>query len=92
MTKRERKCWPEYFQKILTGEKNFELRLGAFECEVGDILLLREWDPQIEEYTGRHLEREITFILDTKTLTFWTEEEIQCLGLKIMSLKEKVQK
>jgi hypothetical protein len=86
---RERKCWPEYFQKILTGEKNFELRLGNFECGVGDVLLLREWDPQTKEYTGRQLKREITFILDTKTLTFWTEEEKQRLGFKVMSLKER---
>ena len=86
---RERKCWPKYFEAILTGTKNFELRLGAFECDIGDILLLREWDPQTQTYTGRQLKREVTFILDTKTLSFWTEEEIQRLGFKVMSLKER---
>jgi len=49
----EKKIWPEYFIKVLSGEKNFELRLADWECKPGDILLLKEWNPELKEYTGR---------------------------------------
>ncbi|GEM_PF-5186419 len=32
----EKKVWPEYFEKILTGEKKFELRLADWQCQAGD--------------------------------------------------------
>jgi len=38
----EKKVWPEYFEKILNKEKNFELRLADFECKKDDILVLKE--------------------------------------------------
>ncbi|HLC55686.1 MAG TPA: DUF3850 domain-containing protein, partial [Candidatus Nanoarchaeia archaeon] len=41
----EKKVWPEFFQEILDGNKTFELRLNDFECNQGDILILKEWDP-----------------------------------------------
>jgi len=37
-----KKIWPKYFQKILEGDKTFELRLADFECNPGDILVLKE--------------------------------------------------
>ena len=42
----EKKVWPKFFQKILDGDKTFELRLADFECKPGDILVLKEWDPE----------------------------------------------
>ncbi len=53
----EKKVWPVYFEKILSGEKNYELRLGDFECNTGDILVLKEWNPETKEYTGRVIEK-----------------------------------
>lgn len=41
----EKKCWPEYFNKVLEGKKTFDFRLADFECKEGDILVLKEWDP-----------------------------------------------
>ena len=38
----EKKIWPEFFQKILEGDKTFELRLADFECHPEDILVLKE--------------------------------------------------
>lgn len=38
----EKKVWPQYFEKILSGEKTFEIRLADFECGLGDVLLLKE--------------------------------------------------
>ena len=86
----EKKCWPVYFEKILSGKKTFEIRLGDFVCEEGDILRLREYHPVKREYTGRVLDKEITFIMNTQDVDFWTHEEIEEHGLKILALKEKM--
>ena len=58
----ELKTWPEYFEKILSGDKTFELRVNDRDFAVGDLLILREWDPATG-YTGRKTERRISYIL-----------------------------
>lgn len=91
MKKIEKKVWPEYFQKILEGKKTFELRLGDFEIEEGDVLVLKEWDHETGDYTGRELERIVGYIGKWKLedLTpFWSQEEISKHGLQVISLKE----
>jgi len=37
----EKKVWPKYFQKILDGDKTFELRLADFKCNPSDVLVLQ---------------------------------------------------
>ena len=87
MRRIEKKTWPYLFDKVLSGEKQFDLRIAEFECEIGDTLVLREWDPEKKEYTGRELEKEITFLVKTKDLKFWSQEDINELGFLVMSLK-----
>ena len=58
-----------------------------FTSNVGDILVLREWDPKKNNYTGRVIEKEITFVLKTKELDFWPEEEIEKHGYVVMGFK-----
>jgi len=70
MRRIEKKTQPYLFEKVLSGDKQFDLRIAEFECEVGDILVLREWDAEKEEYTGRELEKEISFVLKTNELGF----------------------
>jgi site-specific DNA-cytosine methylase len=41
----ELKTWPSYFEAILRGEKRHECRLNDRDFAVGDVLVLREWDP-----------------------------------------------
>lgn len=84
----KKKVWPEYFQAILEGKKNYELRLNDFEVSEGDVLLLEEWDPQTKEYTGRSVEREVTYVAAFKIdELFWSEEEIKEKGIQVISLK-----
>lgn len=57
------KTWPQFFKEIATGKKNFEIRKADRDFRINDILLLKEWDPKTEEYTGKVCTRKITFIL-----------------------------
>jgi hypothetical protein len=52
MKEHELKTWPTYFQAIRDGEKFFEYRYNDRGFEKGDILVLREWNPITEEYSG----------------------------------------
>jgi len=88
MRKIAKKAWPELFEKVKSGEKTFDLRLDDFRCKVGDVLVLREWDPKEKRYTGRVLEKKVTFVLKSKNiLKFWTEEEIAKHGFQVIAFK-----
>jgi hypothetical protein len=63
------------------------LRLADFKCKPGDVLVLREWNPETKEYTGRVLEKEVTFVLKTKDLAFWPKEVIDKHGFIVMAFK-----
>ncbi len=83
----EKKVWPKFFQEILEGNKTFELRLNNFECNKGDILILKEWNPNTEEYTGREIEKKVTYILKTKDVNFWSKEDIKKHGFQLIAFK-----
>lgn len=85
--KHVKKVWPEYFQKILDGKKSYELRLADWDCNEGDILLLKEWDPNTKAFTGRELEKEVTYVGKTKNMTFWDKEDVEKYGYQIISFK-----
>lgn len=83
----EKKVWPEYFEKVLSGEKNFELRLADWQCWVGDILVLREWDRETKNYTGRQIEKEVGYVLKTKECDIFPEEDVLKYGYQIIGFK-----
>lgn len=83
----EKKVWPEYFQKILDGEKTYELRLADWECTPGDILVLQEWNPETKQFTGRTLEKEVTYVGKTKNMIFWPKEDVEKFGYQIIAFK-----
>jgi len=89
MRKIEKKIWPKLFQAIVDGKKKFELRLNDFEIEEGDMLFLREWDPETKDYTGRNIEKKVGYIFKFKpdALPFWPKEKVEEKGLQIISLE-----
>ncbi|CCQ40415.1 DUF3850 domain-containing protein [Yersinia enterocolitica] len=56
------KILPEYFQAVVEGRKKAELRTNDRDFNVGDYLLLVEWDGGTDEYTGRKIGVEISDI------------------------------
>ncbi len=83
----EKKILPEYFEKIKSRKKKFELRLNDFEIEEGDVLILREWNPNKKEYTGREIKKEVTDVSRFRVdELFWPKEEIEEKGIQIISL------
>ena len=88
MTIIEKKIWPKYFESILTGKKNFEIRLNDFDAKENDILILKEYNPETKQYTGRELKKEITYVAKMNKLDkFWTKEEIDKFGIQIIGFK-----
>ncbi len=83
----EKKIWPKYFDKVVSGDKTFEIRLADFECKPVDVLILREWDPETKKYTGRVIEKEITYVAKTKDIAFWPKDDVDKYGYQIIALK-----
>ncbi len=57
------KTWPQYFQASFAGEKPFEIRQNDRNFQRWDYLVLEEWNPETEKYTGRVLSRRIDSIV-----------------------------
>ena len=54
------KSWPQYFKPIMAGLRTHELRRNDRDYDVGDFMILEEFDPITKQYTGDVLEVEIT--------------------------------
>ncbi len=85
--KHEKKVNISSFERILDGSKTFEVRLADWDCVEGDILVLHERDPDLQAYTGRKLEKQITCISKTKQVHFWSDEDIEKYGFQILGFK-----
>jgi hypothetical protein len=57
------KTWAEFYGKVASGEKNFEVRFNDRDFRVGDTLVLEEYDPQWRTFTGQKVERVVTYVL-----------------------------
>jgi Domain of unknown function (DUF3850) len=54
------KSWPDFFQPIKLGRRTHELRRNDRHFIVGDVLVLHEFDPKANCYTGEQCQVEIT--------------------------------
>jgi len=60
---RELKVWPIYFDDVVSGAKTWEVRRNDEEgFGAGCWIRLREWDPERERYTGREVDRFVTYV------------------------------
>jgi len=63
MTTHELKTWPEYFEEVMRGNKTFEVRRNDRDFKIGDLLLLKEWVAENQEFTGRYKFCVVNYIL-----------------------------
>lgn len=74
----ELKILPEFFGKVISGEKTFEVRKNDRPYNVGDMLALNEWDP-VNGYTGNSCLVFVDYILN--------DSEYCKIGYITMSIK-----
>jgi len=83
-----KKIWSEYFEAVASGKKKFEIRLNDFEIKEGDTLVLEEWDPKAKSYTGRKVEKKVTYVYKFHIdKFFYPEDQIKENGLQVISLE-----
>lgn len=83
-----KKAYSEAFEKILSGEKKFDIRLNDFEVDEGDVLVLKEIDSE-RKFTGREIRKKVTSVSKTKRVDWWADEEIIKNGFVVMSLGDE---
>jgi len=59
----ELKVWMDFWQDLTSGRKTFEVRKDDRGFNVGDTLILKEWQPMLERYTGKELVVTVTYLL-----------------------------
>lgn len=63
MTKHELRTWPVHYAEVIARRKRCELRKDDRGFRVGDALVLREWDPDVQGYTGAATIVNVTHII-----------------------------
>lgn len=56
----ELKIHPEYYKDVLLGLKKVEIRYNDRDFKEGDTLVLNEWNPETEKYTGCQVKRKVS--------------------------------
>lgn len=82
-----KKTWPEYFQLILNGTKNFEFRLADFDIKEGDVLILEEYDPKLKKYTGRSIKKKVNFVTKFNPTEMHSLEDIKKYGFLLIGIE-----
>jgi ASC-1-like (ASCH) protein len=86
----EKKIQEEYFNEIMDGKKRFEVRLVNFKCKPGDTLVLVEQKQGTKKLTGRKVEMELLYKLNTKAIEkFYNKKDIEKYGLLILAVRRK---
>lgn len=63
MAKHELKTWPEFFEPMFYRKKMFDVRKNDRDFKIDDIVILRQFDPVAEKFTGGICGRRIIYIL-----------------------------
>ncbi|WP_018592603.1 ASCH/PUA domain-containing protein [Terrisporobacter glycolicus] len=61
----ELKILPKYFERVIKGEKTFEIRKNDRDFQTGDEIELKEFDNIRNEFSGRCVFGRISYILNS---------------------------
>ncbi len=56
------KTWPEPFEAVRAGRKTFEYRLNDRDFQVGDCLVLQEYNPEYDSLTRECVSMRVVYI------------------------------
>jgi hypothetical protein len=95
-----KKISPEYFEKILSGEKTFEYRVNDFDCQPGDILVLDEYEytqgqgtTDGRRATGRSIRKKVGYVAKTADFDWLDRPDVKAdlekYGAQIISLLDE---
>ena len=80
------KTWPPSFVDVAECRMNFQIRRDDRGFKVGDHLVLREYDPDRQEHTGRQVERKITCIFDSAWLLAGEKKPVIATGFAVLGI------
>ena len=60
----ELKIEPKYLEAVKGGRKKFEIRNNDRNYQEGDILILRDYDPITQLFSGEIIKVEVTYMTD----------------------------
>ncbi len=80
----KKKIWPDSFELLESGKKKFEIRLADFEVKEGDTLVLEEWDPSTKDYTGRKIEKAVSYVHKFELDMYGQKKEIEEKGIYVI--------
>lgn len=81
MTVHDLKVWTVFFWDLKAGRKTFEVRINDRGFEVGDELVLREWEAIPKRYTGATLRAKVTYICDISNIM---NEDIVGMSIEVI--------
>lgn len=58
------KIWPRFFADVGEGKKTFEIRKQDRDYAEGDTLVLQEYDPDTDQYTGGEILCLVTYLCE----------------------------
>ncbi|QXO10366.1 hypothetical protein [Proteus phage vB_PmiM_ZX7] len=69
MKKHEIKIYPLYFSQVCYGLKKAELRINDRNYQIGELVCMKEYNPDTKSYTGNFVTIEITMVNDVSDFT-----------------------
>lgn len=91
MTKHSVKIIPAYFDAVKNGLKTFEIRKLDRDYQIGDTLILSEWQPETlsaGSYTGRRVYVIILYILTHDLFPDGIKDGYGILGIRVEKVIE----
>lgn len=79
------KCHVVPFQAVVDGIKKAELRHNDRDYQQGDGMVLQEWDPVLQRYSGRQVEAVISHMIDVDQ---WNTPAMPKTGMVVLSLHD----
>lgn len=85
MNNHELKTINPHFKNLWCGVKKFEIRKNDRDFKEGDVLILKEYEPESDTYTGRFLKCRITHVLADDDYPMGLKEGYCILSLRIFT-------